>query len=109
LTPAAVRRLSSAGVEAIALSLDGSDAPATMRSEAVIGTFERTLEAADAARAVRRPFQVNTLVSRETLGDLPASHGLVGRLGAARWNLFLVTVGRRHARTGWRTVVRAGR
>jgi MoaA/NifB/PqqE/SkfB family radical SAM enzyme len=60
----------------------------------VIGTFERTLEAADAARAVRRPFQVNTLVSRETLGDLPASHGLVGRLGAARWNLFLVTVGR---------------
>jgi hypothetical protein len=34
LTPAAVRRLSSAGVEAIALSLDGSDAPATMRSEA---------------------------------------------------------------------------
>jgi MoaA/NifB/PqqE/SkfB family radical SAM enzyme len=41
------------------------------------------------------PFQVNTLVSEETLDDLPAIHRLATDLGAARWSLFfLVAVGR---------------
>ena len=40
-------------------------------------------------------FQVNTLVSEETLGDLPAVHQLVSALGAQGWSLFfLVGVGR---------------
>jgi MoaA/NifB/PqqE/SkfB family radical SAM enzyme len=95
LTPAAIRRLASAGVEAISLSLDGSDAARHDALRGITGTFERTLEAAEAARAVKLPFQVNTLVSRETLHDLPAIGDLVGRLGAARWSLFfLVSVGR---------------
>ena len=95
LTPAAVGRLRSAGVEAISLSLDGSDAGRHDALRGVGGTFDRTLEAARAARAAGLPFQVNTLVSRETLDDLPAIHALVGRLGAARWSLFfLVAVGR---------------
>ena len=95
LTPVAVRRLASAGVEAISLSLDGSDASHHDAIRGVTGTFERTLEAAAVARSARLPFQVNTLVSRETLGDLPAIHHLVSELGAARWSLFfLVAVGR---------------
>ncbi len=40
-------------------------------------------------------FQVNTLVSRETLDDLPAIEALVREVVADRWSLFfLVSVGR---------------
>ena len=51
--------------------------------------------AAARARDVGLAFQVNTLVSAETLPSMPDIEALVRRLGAARWSLFfLVTVGR---------------
>ena len=94
-TAAAVRRLVAAGVEAISLSLDGSTAAHHDRLRGVPGCFERTLMAARECAAAGLPFQVNTLVSEETLGDLPAIHGLASSLGALRWSLFfLVAVGR---------------
>lgn len=74
LTEAAIRRLKAAGVEAISLSLDGASAARHDALRGVEGCFLRTLAAAVAARAVELPFQVNTLVSEETLGDLPAIH-----------------------------------
>lgn len=95
LTPAAIRRLRAAGVEAISLSLDGSTSARHDAFRGVAGCFDRTLAAAAAAHEAGLPFQVNTLVSEETLGDMPAIHGLVRTAGAARWSLFfLVTVGR---------------
>lgn len=95
LTPAAVGTLRAAGVEAISLSLDGSTAALHDALRGVAGTFDRTLAAAAAARSAELPFQINTLVSAETLDDLPAVHRLVAELGAARWSLFfLVAVGR---------------
>jgi radical SAM protein len=95
LTPATVRRLRAAGVEAISLSLDGSDAGRHDALRGMPGCFSRTLEAAAAARAAGLPFQINTLVSRETLPDLAAIHEVAKRAGASRWSLFfLVTVGR---------------
>ena len=90
-----VARLKAAGVDAISLSLDGSDAARHDALRRVDGCFDRTLEAARACAAVGLPFQVNTLVSEETLDDLPAIHRLVTDLRAARWSLFfLVAVGR---------------
>jgi len=95
LTPEAIRRLQAAGVEAISLSLDGAIAERHDAFRGVSGCFDRTLTAAAAAQAVALPFQVNTLVSEETLDDIPAVHRLVSRIGATRWSLFfLVTVGR---------------
>lgn len=95
LTPAAVQRMKQAGVVAISLSLDGSSAQSHDTLRGVPGTFVRTLEAARAARDCRLPFQVNTLVSSETLDDLPAVHNLVNELGASRWALFfLIATGR---------------
>ncbi len=95
LRPEVIGRLKEAGVEAISLSLDGSTAERHDAIRGLTGTFERTLEAAHAARAVALPFQVNTLVAEETLDDLPAIYLLVTALGAARWSLFfLVSVGR---------------
>ena len=95
LTAAVIRRLRARGVEAISLSLDGSDAARHDGLRGVSGCFARTIVAAEEARAVGLPLQINTLVSQETLGDLPAIYDVVTRTGAARWSLFfLVTVGR---------------
>ena len=90
-----IARLKAAGVEAISLSLDGSDAVRHDALRRIDGCFQRTLAAARACAAVGLPFQVNTLVSEETLDDLPAIHRLATDLRAARWSLFfLVAVGR---------------
>ena len=95
LTPEAIRRLHAAGVEAISLSLDGAIARRHDAFRGVSGCFDRTLAGAAAALAVGLPFQVNTLVSEETLDDIPEVHRLVSKIGATRWSLFfLVTVGR---------------
>jgi radical SAM protein len=95
LTAEAIRRLKAAGVEAISLSLDGSSAARHDALRGVPGCFERTIAAARAAAAVGLPFQINTLVSAETLSDIPSIHQVAADLGAARWSLFfLVSVGR---------------
>jgi len=95
LSATIIARLKAAGVEAISLSLDGSDAARHDALRRIDGCFDRTLVAARACAAVGLPFQVNTLVSEETLDDLPAIHSLATELRAARWSLFfLVAVGR---------------
>jgi radical SAM protein with 4Fe4S-binding SPASM domain len=95
LTDMALLALASAGVDAISLSLDGSSAERHDAIRGITGTYERTLEAARAARILHLPFQVNTLVCADTVDDLPAIYEQVAVLGAARWSLFfLVTVGR---------------
>jgi MoaA/NifB/PqqE/SkfB family radical SAM enzyme len=94
LTAVAIGALKAAGTEAISLSLDGATAARHDALRGVPGCFDRTLAAA-AARAAALPFQVNTLVSAETLDDLPAIHRLATELRAARFSLFfLVSVGR---------------
>jgi radical SAM protein with 4Fe4S-binding SPASM domain len=95
LTAAVITQLREAGVEAISLSLDGADPARHDALRGVRGCFDRTLQAARAARAAGLPFQINSLVSRQTLDDLPAVYELARRCGAARWSLFfLVAVGR---------------
>ena len=95
LRPMEIRCLEEAGVEAISLSFDGSTSARHDALRGVRGTFERTVEAACAARLAGLPFQINTLVSAATLDDLPAIYLLASDLGAARWSLFfLVSVGR---------------
>jgi radical SAM protein with 4Fe4S-binding SPASM domain len=95
LTEDAIERLKAAGVEAISLSIDGSTAARHDELRRVPGCFERTMLAAKRAHDVGLAYQVNTLVSRETLDDIPAIGNLVRELHADRWSLFfLVTVGR---------------
>lgn len=95
LTPEVVRQLRRAGIEAMSLSLDGSDAARHDGLRGVPGCFARTMAAARAAVEAGIPLQVNTLATGETLADLPAIADLVDETGAARWSLFLlVQIGR---------------
>ncbi len=87
--------LSEVGIQNISLSLDGSDAARHDGFRGVEGTFEKTLLAAGWARAAGLPIQVNTLVTDETLPDLPAVYELLKGLDIMRWALFmLISVGR---------------
>jgi radical SAM protein len=95
LTPEVVRQLRRAGIEAMSLSLDGSDAARHDGFRGVSGCYARTMTAIRAAVEEGIPLQVNTLATAETLPDLPAIADLVDGTGAARWSLFfLVQVGR---------------
>jgi radical SAM protein len=95
LTRDTVRALKESGVQAMSLSLDGSSAARHDAIRGVLGCFGWTLAAAQRITAAGIPLQINTLVTKETDGDLEAIGDLAARLGAARWSLFfLVAVGR---------------
>ncbi len=90
-----LRSLQAAGVQTMSLSLDGSTAERHDSFRGVPGTFDVTLRAAEWMRELGIPLQVNTLVTDETLADLPAIHDLMTRIGIIRWSLFfLISVGR---------------
>lgn len=95
LTREVLDRLKAAGIQTISLSLDGSTAEIHDGFRGVGGTFETTLESARIARAAALPIQVNTLITDETLSDLPAIYELMKTLDIMRWSLFyLISVGR---------------
>lgn len=87
-----------AGIATLALSLDGATAERHDALRGVRGSFDWTVVAAHAARSLGIPLQINTLVSAETRGDLPALLDFVAELGVVRWSLFfLVLIGRGRA------------
>jgi AdoMet-dependent heme synthase len=98
-TPALTRdvlsRLKEHSVEALGLSLDGSTRERHDSIRGVPGTFDRTIQVMRWAHELEMPVQVNTLVSAETAGDLPAIYEVLKPMGIARWSLFfLISVGR---------------
>ena len=99
LTTEAITKLKEHGIQALGLSLDGSSAAKHDTIRAVPGTFDRTLAAARHAGRLGLPIQVNTLVSEETAGDLPAIYELLRTsFPVMRWSLFfLISVGRGRA------------
>lgn len=95
LTPEVIREFKALGVQSISLSLDGSTSARHDTFRGVPGCFEWTLNAAWAIREAGIPLQINTLVTADTLPDLPQIYQLLKELDIARWSLFfLVPVGR---------------
>jgi radical SAM protein len=95
LTFEALARLKARGVESLGLSLDGSNAARHEAVRGVEGCFDATLRAARCAAALGMPIQINTLVSEETIDDLPAIYELLKTFTVMRWSLFfLIEVGR---------------
>ncbi|MEF8839634.1 MAG: radical SAM protein [Haloarculaceae archaeon] len=98
LTESVLDRFDAAGVDRVALSLDGATADRhdTFRGEA--GSFERIRHAAEYAGEIGLSLQINTTVTGRTVEDLPAIAGLVETLGAVMWEVFfLVPIGRGEA------------
>lgn len=95
LTEGAVHHLRALGVQSMSLSLDGSTSDRHDAFRGVPGCFEMTMQAVRWVAEAEIPLQVNTLVTEETAGDLPAIYDLVASLRVERWSLFfLISVGR---------------
>jgi AdoMet-dependent heme synthase len=86
------------GVRVASISLDGASADVHDGIRGVPGHFDATLEAIRRLRRHRVTVQVNTVVMRDTVEDLPTIARLVQEAGASIWELFfLVQVGRGEA------------
>ncbi len=95
LTREAVLELGRRGVGAMSLSLDGSDPQRHDGLRGISGCFDMTMTAATYVAEAGIPLQVNTLVTADTLADMPAIRERVAKMRARRWSLFfLVTTGR---------------
>ncbi|HEY2775801.1 MAG TPA: radical SAM protein [Candidatus Binatia bacterium] len=95
LTREVILELARRGVGAMSLSLDGSDPPRHDALRGIPGCFELTMKAAAHIAEAGIALQVNTLVTADTLADMPAIAERVRDMKAKRWSLFfLVTTGR---------------
>lgn len=95
LTRDRILQIKDAGIESMALSLDGSNATRHDTIRQVNGCFDTTMQAATWAGEAGIPLQINTLVSEETADDLPAIYELLHKFPVMRWSMFfLISVGR---------------
>jgi AdoMet-dependent heme synthase len=95
LTRERIAPLRDAGVRVVSISLDGASAHVHDGLRGVEGHFASTLAAIEMLRGQRLTVQVNTVVMRETLEELPKVMRLVKESGASIWEVFfLVQVGR---------------
>jgi len=95
LTADVLAALQEEGVAGLSLSLDGSTAARHDRLRGAQGCFARTVSAMREAADLGLSIQINTLVSAETLSDLPNIFDLLTARRIARWSLFfLIPTGR---------------
>lgn len=95
LTRGVMAQLKEHRIQSLGLSLDGSTAELHDGIRGVAGCYDTTLRAAHLASEHDLPIQVNTLVSEETVADLPATFELLKTVRVMRWSLFfLIAVGR---------------
>lgn len=88
-------RLKEAGVVSMSLSLDGATRETHDRFRGVPHTFERTLQAAQAAMDAGIQLQVNTTLAKSTLPELDGFIELMNRIKPDVWSVFvLVPTGR---------------
>ena len=95
LDEARVASFRSLGVRVASISLDGATSATHDGIRGVPGHFDATLEAIRRLRRHGITVQVNSVVMRDTVDELPAIARLVKESGASIWELFfLVQVGR---------------
>ena len=95
LTGSRIQGLADAGIQRMAVSLDGATAESHDEFRGEEGSFDETVRAAEDARAAGIPLQVNTTVCAKTVDELPEIRDLIETMGVVLWSVFfLVPVGR---------------
>jgi radical SAM protein len=85
-----LRELRDAGLNRIAVSLDGSCPEIHDEFRQVDGSFAHGLRILRTSRELGMSTQVNTVVARHNLHDLDALCDLMGELGIVFWEVFLL-------------------
>lgn len=100
LTRERLASLQSVGIQTVGLSLDGSTPVRHDGLRMVPGTFDATMTALRTCADLGLPVQINTLVTDQTVDDLPAIYDVLTTVPVMRWSLFfLISIGRGTALT----------
>lgn len=95
LTRDALVELRDAGIKAVSLSLDGATGASHDGFRQVPGVFDATQDAIASVRSLGLRLQINTTVTANNVGELPAILRQVLHGGAGLWSVFfLVPTGR---------------
>ena len=90
LNAAAIDRLERNGLTRIIVSIDGSSPEIHEDVRGARGTFAATLRAVRAAQTAGMEIEINTLLTRRNVDDLPAIADLIRPIGIVRWNLYFL-------------------
>lgn len=98
LSPAATARLlhadfhalKEAGVQSMSLSLDGAYEATHDAFRGVPHTYERTLRAAEMAKEAGMHLQINTTITKSTLGEFDDFVELMKKMEPGMWSVFLL-------------------
>lgn len=95
LTRERLKSVKAAGLDQLALSLDGPTAELHDGFRKVSGSFKKTLEAAQMAHEIGLPLQINTVFASWNMRYLEDMVALVRSLGVVFWEVFfLIKMGR---------------
>lgn len=90
-----IKKLKSAGIKRISISIDGKDAQSHDSIRSQEGVFEKAILTAKMLREENIELQINTTVTRQNVGQLTDILDLSKRLGAYSFHpFFLVPIGR---------------
>lgn len=95
VTTDAIRQLAAAGLHRLAVSLDGATERSHDTFRQTSGSFARTLEIIEDARASGLPLQVNTTVAQHNVAEIDSLVALLSTMEIELWSMFfLVPTGR---------------
>ena len=85
-----VKRLKESGVKRISVSLDGATAASHDAFRGLDGAFDRAVNGIKIAKAAGLEFQINTVITKTNLDEIPAILSLAEELGAVAHHIFLL-------------------
>jgi AdoMet-dependent heme synthase len=95
ITPENARMIKESGIERCSISIDGPDAARHDDFRGVPGAYDASLRGIECLKKAGIPFQINTTVTRNNLGQFKEIFHLAEHLGAVAWHIFmLVPTGR---------------
>jgi radical SAM protein len=95
MNTAALVKAKESGLSRLAVSLDGATAAVHDAFRRVHGSFDWSVKMLTEARRIGLSTQVNSTITKATIGDFDAMAELVGELGVSLWSVFfLVPTGR---------------
>jgi heme b synthase len=90
LTQELAQQIRDAGVQRVAISLDGPDAATHDAFRGMPGAFDKALQGFEHLKQVGMSLQINSTVARHNAAKLPDTLDLVLKLGADAFHLFLL-------------------
>lgn len=90
LTPKLVERMKESGIRRVSVSLDGADQDEHDRFRNVPGAFQGAMDGIRLLKKAGLPFQINTTITRQNIGNMEDILNMAVRLGAVAHHLFLV-------------------